>query len=169
MRREFRWLSPEDLADAWQTALLTVWEKIAARKLVEPGAIAPMLWTVFRRRCCDVLNREDRCQRGLERFRQTLADEEMFGESEDEDVFAEEWSVIYQRVDRAILKLSAVRRAVWMAYRDLGYSATIEELLAVLQATRPERHWTENSVRRARQEGRKKLRAFLGKFLKKRG
>jgi len=90
-------------------------------------------------------------------------------ESEDEDAFTEEWAVIYQRVDRAILKLSAVRRAVWMAYRDLGYSATIEELLAVLQATRPERHWTENSVRRARQEGRKKLRAFLGKFLKKRG
>lgn len=164
IRSRFRWLPPEDLRDAWQTAVLTVWEKIATQELAEPDAIAPMLWTVFRCRCCDVLTREGRCKRGLERLRQTLQTEGLTSGLEAEEG-ADEWAVVYHLVDKGIQSLSPVRRAVWIAYRDLGYSATIEQLANHSERTRPDREWTIDAVRRARQEGRDKLR----KFLKKRG
>ncbi len=164
IRSDFRWLPAEDLQDAWQTAVLTVWKKIAARKLVEPDAIAPMLWTVLRRRCCDVLTRERRCKRGWERLRETLLAEGLTSGLEAEEG-EDEWAVVYHLVDKVIQSLSPVRRAVWIAYRDLGYSATIEQIAKHLERTRPDREWTIDSVRRARQEGRDKLR----KLLRKRG
>lgn len=163
IRRDFRWLPPEDLRDAWQTAVLTVWEKIAARQLAEPDAIAPLLWTVFRCRCCDVLTREGRCKRGLERLRQTLQDEGLARGMEAEEGLADEWLVVYHLVDKGIQALSRVRRAVWIAYRELGYSATIEQIREHLERTRPDRKWTIDSVRRARQGGRNRLREFLKK------
>ena len=70
---------------------------------------------------------------------------------------------LFHLVDKAILKLSPVRRMIWEAYRDLGFCATDEKLLEVLSQTAPGRHWTPASVRRGKQEGRKKLRKTLQK------
>ncbi|MCU0872721.1 MAG: hypothetical protein MUE50_10295 [Pirellulaceae bacterium] len=163
IRRHFRWFPSEDMADAWQNTLLLVLEKALKRQLDTTQKITPFVWTVFKRRCCDILNRDARCKRGLEALRETLADGGLPEGRFTEEGLAEEWAVVFHVVDKAILRLPRVQRMVWIAYRDHGYSATEEQLLHYLRETKPDKDWTKTSVRRAKQEGRKKLRRILQK------
>jgi DNA-directed RNA polymerase specialized sigma24 family protein len=163
IRRQFRWFPPEDMADAWQNTLLIVLEKALKRQLDTTQKITPFVWTVFRRRCCDILEQGTRCKTGLEALRETLADEGQLEGRFVEEGLAGEWAVVFHVVDKAVLRLPRVQRMVWMAYRELGYSATDDQLLRFLRETQPDKDWTKASVRRAKQEGRKKLRRILQK------
>ena len=161
IRRHFRWFPAEDLADAWQTTLLVVFEKALARKLDTEQPILRFLWTVLKRRCCDILNKDASCKKRLQAFGKTLANEAKPDKTQTED-----WGELFHLVDKAITDLPPVQQMVWVAYRELGFSATDEQLLKQLrETTKPKKPWTKTSVRRGKEEGRKKLR----RILKKRG
>ena len=161
IRRHFRWFPAEDLADAWQSTLLVVFEKALAKKLDTAQPIARFLWIVMKRRCCDILNKDARCRKGLQALGETLRNEVKPDETQTED-----WAELFHLVDKALIDLPTVQQMVWVAYRDLGFSATDEQLLERLrETTKPRKPWTKTSVRRGKEEGRKKLR----RILKKRG
>ncbi len=161
IRRQFRWFPAEDLADAWQETLVVVFATATAGRLDTEQPILRFLWTVLKRRCCDFLNKDARRKKALQAFCTTLADE-----AKPEQPQTAEWAELFHLVDKAISDLPPVQQMVWVAYRELGFSATNEQLLKELKATtKPRKPWTITSVRRGKEEGRKKLR----RILKKRG
>jgi DNA-directed RNA polymerase specialized sigma24 family protein len=161
IRRNFRWFPADDLAEAWQDTLLLVFEKAVAGELDTAQPIEPFLWIVLKRRCCDILNKDARNKRRLQALWEMLP-----GEARSDETQTGEWAELFHLVDKAIVDLPLVQRMVWVAYRELGFSATNKELLKRLrETTKPRKPWTETSVRRGKEEGRKKLR----RILKKRG
>jgi DNA-directed RNA polymerase specialized sigma24 family protein len=161
IRRHFRWFPDEDMADAWQNTLLVVFENALAKKLDTAQPIARFLWIVMKRRCCDILNKHARCRKALQALGETLRNEVKPDETQ-----TEEWAELFHLMDKALIDLPPVQQMVWVAYRDLGFSATDEQLLERLrETTKPRKPWTKTSVRRGKEEGRKKLR----RILKKRG
>lgn len=159
IRRNFRWFPAEDLAEAWQDTLLAVFEKAVARELDTAKPIVPFLWTVLKRRCCDILNKDARNKRRLQALWKMRPDE-----AQSDETRTEEGAELFHWVDKAIVDLPPVQRMVWVAYRELGFSATSKELLKLLRkTTKPRNPWTKTSVRRGKEEGRKKLRRILQK------
>ncbi len=159
MRRNFRWISPEDLADVWQSTLLAVLEKALTRELDVKRPLIGLLWVIATRRCCDVLNAAARRKAAFQAFSATVA--EAVGP---DDALRVEWAEAFHVLDKTILGLPPVQRAIWLAYQGLGFCATDEELFEVLSKT-PKRGkpWTNDSIRRGKQEGRDKLRTMLQK------
>ncbi len=123
MRRSFRWISPEDLADVWQSTLLAVLEKALTRELDVKRPLIGLLWVIATRRCCDVLNAAARRKAAFQAFSETVA--EVVGP---DDALRVEWAEAFHVLDKAILGLPPVQRAIWLAYQGLGFCATDEEL-----------------------------------------
>lgn len=157
VRRTFRWLPHEDLADAWQTTVIMVWQRAVARKLDTKRPIFGFLCVVMSRRCSDILTRAYRHKASFQAFAEAVANNKA-----PDETLRIEWAEAFHVIDKAIPRLPCVQRAIWLAYREKGYCATDEELLDVLLHT-PKRGkpWTIDSVRRGKQEGRDKLRRIL--------
>lgn len=159
IRRSFRWVSHEDLADAWQATLLAVLEKALTREWDTKRPLLGLLWVIAKRRCCDVLNAAAGQKATYQAFAAALADE--VGPDETLRV---EWAEAFHVLDRAILSLPPVQRAIWLAYQSLGFCATDEQLFEALsQTAKRGEPWTKDSIRRGKQEGRDKLRKILQK------
>lgn len=152
-RSRFPYLSSEELADAWVDALMGVMRKALRGEFDAEGSLSALLRIAFVCRCKDRIKR--RVRRGHERMWEEVTD---FAERN--RVPPEAVDDVYRVLNEAIAELPPAQRTVWLAYRDLGFAATSFEL-AVYLTQRTGRTWTVTSVRRARQDGRKKLRKIL--------
>ena len=162
IRRHFRWFPAEDLADAWQNTLLVVFEKRLGEKAGYDATHRPI---PVDRPETPLLRYLEQGRAHAERRLQALC-ETLPDEAKPDETQTEEWAELFHLVDKAIIDLPPVQQMVWVAYRELGFSATNEQLLKRLkETTKPRKPWTKTSVRRGKEEGRKKLR----RILKKRG
>jgi len=149
-------LSPEDLADAWQRTLLCIARMAVNKKFQQDGSLFALLSSVMRRRAIDILNNNTKYQEALEKYREKVTSSaEVTGS---DPLFLDElFHLISERIDG----LPPKQKIVWEAYRECGFSvrALPELVKAVEKATGLVE--SEDSVRRARQGGRDKLREYL--------
>jgi len=156
IQRGFGSLSAEDVADAWQETLLCIVRMVVDRQFQENGSIFALLCSIMRRRSIDVLNANKRYQNALERYRHCV------GRSDEvanvDPLFRDE---VFHLICEATESLPPKQKTVWDAYRGCGFAVRnlVELVEAVAKATgvRP----SEDSIRRARQEGRDKIREHL--------
>lgn len=138
IRRTFRWLAHEDLADAWQNTLVAVLEKALTGALDTKRPLIGLLWVIVSRRCCDVLNTAARQRTAFQAYSAAVANAVGLDET-----VGVEWAEAFHVLDKAILDLPPVQRAIWVAYRDAGFCATDEELFEALSKTSKRRKpWT---------------------------
>ncbi len=156
IERCFCSLSPEDVADAWQDTLFCLVQMVADQQFQQEGSLFALLSGIMRWRSIDLLNANTKYQQSLDRYREKVA---CCGDVADVDpLFLDE---VFHLISEGIDNLPARQKTVWEAYRACGFSVrNLSELVeAVEKATGVSQ--THNSVRRARQEGRDKIRKHL--------
>jgi len=149
-------LSSEDLADAWQDTLFCIAQMVADGQFREDGSLHALLSSIMRWRSIDVLNANTKYQQSLEKYRERAG---CSNEVTDVDpLFLDE---VFHLISEGIETLPPRQKTVWEAYRECGFSVrSLSELVeAVERAT--EGNETHDSVRRAQQEGRDKIREYL--------
>lgn len=149
-------LSPDDVADAWQDALLGIAQMAINGQFRRNGSVFALVSSIMRWRSIDVLNANTRHQQTLQKYREnvTYTDEV----TEVAPLFVDE---VFHLICEAIETLSPRQKLVWEVYRDCGFAVrdlselvkAVEDLTGVSQS--------HDSVRRARQEGREKIRKYL--------
>lgn len=156
IQRCFCSLSPEDVADAWQDTLFCVAQMAADRQFKKDGSLFALLSGIMRWRSIDILNANTKYQQALEKYREKVACSDAMDEVH--PLFLDE---VFHLISEGIDDLPPRQKTVWEAYRDCGFSVrTLSELVEALEEATGVSQ-THNSVRRARQEGRDKIREYL--------
>lgn len=156
IQRCFCSLSADDVADAWQETLFCIAQMVADGQFSQDGSLYALLSSIMRWRSIDVLNGKTKYEQSLEEYREKAAHSV---EVMDVDpLFLDE---VFHLISEGIETLPPRQKIVWEAYRECGFSIrNLSELVeAVEKATGVNE--THDSIRRAQQEGRDKIREYL--------
>ena len=155
IRRRYPALSTDDLADVWQDTLLAVLQSIRQGRLESDRPLAPWLATVAWRRAADLRRRRSSESRALTAVGEAL---ERAGWSQ---VSGEDERALLEDVLERIATLPRRQRIVLRAFSD-GYpeTASMETLRRQASESCGE-DLSLAAVKRALQEGRRKLREML--------
>jgi DNA-directed RNA polymerase specialized sigma24 family protein len=159
LRGRFRSVPASEVAGAWVDALAVVLDKALKGTFRLEGSLFWYLCTIGARRCVDWL-RDRRKEQVLPVPWDTVPGDRAAPHVVDGwwvDVLRE---VIRQGIDR----LPPRPRLLWQVYADLGTEATLDELAQEASARAGE-VVTDNAARRALQDGRVKLKAWVEEWL----
>ena len=152
-------LRSEDLADAWQETLEALLKAVRAREFDPERELVPWLWTVFIRRALDGVRRKHAYQGMLARAREQL------GGAETQDLLGlideEERARVVALVQEAVSALPERQRIVHQVFLDHHPMTEDDEVLRQLVSDAAGRHVTRGAIRRALQEGRRKIGSLL--------
>jgi len=159
LRRSFPGLSPEDLADVWQETLVGVLRAVREERLDLARPLVPWLCKVASRRAVDIMRRSATNESALaavgERLSRSDSGARWSALSGDERREALELTLDHIR------RLPAMQRAVLQVFSDHYPVTACMEVLRRRVGERLGRDVTLASVKRALQEGRRKLRDHL--------
>lgn len=161
LRRNFPGLAPEDLADTWQETLLSVITAVRNGKFDAHRPLIPWLCTIAYRRATDVTRRKSSANDALAAVGRAIT-----GTSTGQRwkrLRAEERSEALELTLEHIETLPTMQRIVLTTFSD-HYPETrnMETLRDMVSRARGEEA-TLASVKRALQEGRRKLKEFLAR------
>ncbi len=159
LRQRFPGLTSEDLADCWQECLEGVWVAIQKQQFDQNRPLEPWVWTILYNRAASRLRKVTTVRRVLEAVGTTLAETELGGVWNQADP-AERLECISE-IRQAILQLPLRQRQVWQAFVD-GFPETADlDVLCEHASELAKEPLTHASVKRAKQEGQKKLKEIL--------
>ena len=159
LRRHFPGLSPEDLADAWQDTLVAVLTAVRQNRFDANRPLIPWLCTIAYRRATDLTRRKSSHTDALAAVGREIAatstGRRPKGLSSDERGEALELTLQH------IATLPPMQKIVLQTFSDYYPETANMETLRVMVAKIRGEETTLASVKRALQEGRRKLKEFL--------
>jgi len=158
-RKRFPGLAPEDLADVWQDTLVSVLKAVKSRRFDATRPLVPWLCTLAYRRAADLTRRRTSSSEVLERVGQQLAGTDV----------GERWSALsaMQREEALelarehILTLPRMQRVVLQTFSDRYPETARMEVLRTEVSRVLGDDVTLAAVKRAVQEGRRKVREYF--------
>lgn len=159
LRRHFPGLSPEDLADTWQETLVAVLTAVRDGRFDAKRPLIPWLCTICYRRATDLTRRKSRASEALAAVGARIAHTSTGLRWK--MLSSEERSEVLELTLRHIERLPEMQRLVLQTFSDhYPESASMETLRALVSQVRGQQT-TLASVKRALQEGRRKLSELL--------
>ena len=159
LRRNFPGLTPEDLADTWQETLLSVITAVRSGRFDARRPLIPWLCTIAYRRATDVTRRRSSARDALAAVGRAIAGTSTGQRWKELD--AQERTEALELTLEHIETLPNLQRLVLRTFSDhYPESRDMNVLRDLVSRTRGEQA-TLASVKRALQEGRRKLREFL--------
>ncbi len=161
IRRQFPGMSPEDLADTWQETLVSVLRAVREKQFDRSRELAPWVATLAYRRAVDLLRRRTTDGEALDAVRAAL-EETPLGDWRRE-LGRMQSAEVFELVRREIVALPERQRVVLQVFSDHYPETASMERLRVLVAETSGETVSLAAVKRALQEGRRKLRTVLGR------
>ncbi len=159
LRRQFPGLSPEDLADTWQETLVSVLTAVRKGRFDANRPLIPWLCTIAYRRATDVTRRKSTTGEALAAVGRQIAATSTGRRWK--SLSAEARSEALELTLEHIESLPTMQRIVLRTFSDHYPETANMETLRVMVSQVRGQEATLASVKRALQEGRRKLQEFL--------
>ncbi len=159
IRSRHEGVSSWDLDDAWQETLIGLLARVREGDFRSDGSLLALLKVICRRRIVDALTAKRKLRRQLQRYRDNA---HILGSAIDTgDVDALTRDEIFHLICEKIDQLPIAQQRVWATFRDCGF--LVEDYDGLRQAVREATgvDGTLNAIRRAYQEGEKKILEHL--------